>query len=87
MDDTVTVPFIRTCYEKLQPLGQALHRKVMNEFRQYILVGSMPQAVVRYVETKQFEEVDSVKRQILQLYRNDITKFAPSDVENCTVEH
>lgn len=79
MDDTVTVPFIHTCFEKLKPLGQALHRKVMNEFRQYILVGGMPQAVVRYVETKQFEEVDSVKRQILQLYRNDITKFAPDD--------
>ncbi len=76
MDDTATVPLIRQCYENLKPVGDALHRKIMNDFRQYLLVGGMPQAVLAYVETKNFEEVDRIKRRILQLYREDVAKFA-----------
>jgi len=74
--DNVTIPFIRQCFEAKAPLGQALHRKVMNDFRQYILVGGMPQAVLEYVSTKDFGAVDSVKRRILKLYRDDVSKFA-----------
>ncbi len=76
MDDTATVPLIRQCYENLKPVGDALHRKIMNDFRQYLLVGGIPQAVLAYVETKNFEEVDRIKRRILQLYREDVAKFA-----------
>lgn len=65
---------IRTCYEKKQPMGQALHRKAMDLFRQYMIVGGMPQAVERFVETKDFAAVDRVKRRILNLYRDDIHK-------------
>ena len=77
LGDNVAIPFIRQCYEAMTPLGQALHRKVMNDFRQYILVGGMPQAVLAYVNTKDFESVDTAKRQILRLYRDDVSKFAP----------
>ena len=48
----------------------------MNDFRQYILVGGMPQAVLEYIQKKDFESVDVVKRRILNLYRNDVSKFA-----------
>jgi predicted AAA+ superfamily ATPase len=48
----------------------------MNDFRQYLLVGGMPQAVLEYVKTKDFEAVDAVKRRILKLYRDDVAKFA-----------
>ena len=65
---------IRTCYEKKQPMGQALHRKAMDLFRQYMIVGGMPQAVERFVETRDFAAVDRVKRRILNLYRDDIHK-------------
>ena len=64
------------CFDEKKPLGQALHRKVMNDFRQYILVGGMPQAVNEYIATKDFANVDEIKRDILTLYRNDISKFA-----------
>ena len=76
LGDDFTVPFLKTCFENRTALGQAAHRKVMNLFRVYILVGGMPQAVVKYAETKDFEEVDKVKKQILSLYRNDVSKFA-----------
>ena len=48
----------------------------MNDFRQYILTGGMPQAVEAYIKTKNFEDVDRIKKRILSLYRQDITKFA-----------
>ena len=55
---------------------EAFHRRAMDYFRQYLIVGGMPQAVAKYVETRDFEKVDEVKRDILALYRNDIHKYA-----------
>ena len=76
MGDETTAPYLRECFELLRPLGQAMHRRVMNDFRQYILVGGMPQAVEAYRTTKSFENADRIKKRILTLYRQDITKFA-----------
>ena len=67
---------IKKCYEEKKPLGQAMHRKAMDYFRQYMIVGGMPQAVQEYVDTKDFKKVDQVKRNILNLYRQDIGKHA-----------
>lgn len=67
---------IRDCYERKKPLGQALHRKAMDYFRQYMIVGGMPQAVEAFVKTTDFDEVDHAKRRILKLYRDDIRKHA-----------
>lgn len=67
---------IRICFEKTTPLGQAMHRKTMDYFRQYLIVGGMPQAVLSYVEEKDFDKVDAIKRDILELYRADISKHA-----------
>lgn len=76
MGDEVTVPLIRQCFEAKKPLGQSLHRKIMNDFRQYMLVGGMPQSVLAYIDGKNFEASDEAKRRILRLYREDVTKFA-----------
>lgn len=76
MSDETSIPYAKTCFDKLCPLGQAVHRKLLNSFRQYILIGGMPQVVANYVETKDFEQADHIKRTILNLYRQDITKFA-----------
>ncbi|KIR02816.1 putative ATPase (AAA+ superfamily) [Lachnospiraceae bacterium TWA4] len=76
MGDEATVPLIRKCFELKKPLGQVLHRKVMNDFRQYILVGGMPQSILAYRNGKNFEAADRAKRGILRLYREDVTKFA-----------
>nr|WP_296091718.1 AAA family ATPase [uncultured Dorea sp.] len=74
-NDTL-MDFIKVCFEKRKPLGTALHRKAMDYFRQYMIVGGMPQAVEMYVQTRDFERVDRVKRDILELYRADIVKHA-----------
>lgn len=70
------MPFLRQCLEKKMPLGGAMHRKALDLFRQYMIVGGMPQAVQRYVDTHDFSEVDRVKRDIVRLYKADIEKYA-----------
>lgn len=70
------VEYIRECFKELKPMGNALHRKAMNLFRIYMVVGGMPQAVEKYCETKDLKEVNRVKQRILKLYRDDIAKFA-----------
>lgn len=76
MGDEATYPLIRQCFESKIPLGASLHRKIMNDFRQYILVGGMPQSILAYRDGKNFEASDTAKRRILKLYRNDVAKFA-----------
>ena len=70
---------VRACYEKKVPLGQAAHRKAMDLFRQYLIVGGMPQAVSAYVPERDFEAADRAKRRILELYREDISNHAGRD--------
>lgn len=76
MGNETLMPLIRDNFEKCRAMGQAVHRKAMDYFRQYLIVGGMPQAVAEYVESRDFSRVDRVKRQILRLYRNDIHKYA-----------
>ena len=75
MGDEMLMPYIRLRFDKRLPM-EAFHRRAMDYFRQYLIVGGMPQAVLKYVETRDFEKVDEVKRDILALYRNDIHKYA-----------
>ncbi|MBS9782449.1 MAG: ATP-binding protein [Arcobacter sp.] len=76
LEDEVTVSLIRQSFESLSPLGALLHRKILNQFRQYILVGGMPQVVLEYIKSKDFQKTDEIKRDILSLYRKDVAKFA-----------
>ena len=76
MGNESLMPLIHSHFERMQPLGQGLHRKVLDFFRQYLIVGGMPQAVALYRATRDFNEVDQIKRDILTLYRADISKHA-----------
>ena len=73
--------FIKKMYDEKRPMGQAFHRQAMDAFRLYMIVGGMPQAVKKYVETKDFDEVDVVKRDILGIYRNDIFNYASEQAD------
>ena len=76
--DNTTVPLIRQCFESRKPAGEQLNRRLMRDFRLYMLVGGMPQAVNEFIETNNFRKVDLVKRTILSLYEEDFRKFDPS---------
>ena len=73
--DNTTFSLFRKCYEAGRGLGEQLNRKQLRQFRLYMLVGGMPQAVSEYVETNNFRKVDEVKRDILSLYEDDFMKI------------
>lgn len=75
LGNDMLMPYIRECYEHQKPIG-TIHQKVMELFRLYMVIGGMPQVVQTYVGTKDFREVESVKQDILHLYRDDIRKYA-----------
>ncbi len=69
---------LRTLYQLNQPVGNQLNTGLMRDFRIYMAVGGMPQAVAAYVEGKNFQEIDFVKREIIRLYKDDFRKIDPS---------
>lgn len=73
--DQSTGKLLTEVFEKRMPLGDAVHRRLMRDFRLYMLVGGMPQAVSEYIETNNFRKVDEVKRDILKLYEDDFKKI------------
>ena len=77
LGDTATIPLLRSIWEHPQPLKE-VHRKLMRDFRLYMLVGGMPQAVDAYIESNNFEVVDHAKRLILDLYDEDFGKIDPT---------
>ena len=77
LGDTATMPLLHTFYEKRLPLGAAFRTK-MREFRLYMIVGGMPQVVNTYLDSKNLQKVDSVKRSILRLYEDDFLKIDAS---------
>lgn len=76
LGDDMMMDYVKECFANRKPLGLSLHRKMMEYMRLYMIVGGMPQAVKDWVETKDFDEVDRTKRNILSLYRSDISKYA-----------
>ena len=76
--DLTTSRLLAGALEKRISLGDAVHRKLMRDFRLYMLVGGMPQAVETYIETNNFRKVDEIKRDILKLYEDDFRKIDAS---------
>ncbi|MBR5694629.1 MAG: ATP-binding protein [Paludibacteraceae bacterium] len=77
LGDEATVPLLRTFFDRRLPLDKA-HRDKMRDFRLYMLVGGMPQAVNTYLETNNFSMVDLAKRGIVRIYQDDFQKLDPT---------
>ena len=73
-----TLHLMRDYLETATPLNDALHHKIMKEYREYIAVGGMPQVVQAYLDNRSYQEIDRLKRQILDIYLNDFRKIDPS---------
>lgn len=73
--DTSTIPLLKKVFEAKKPIGEQMNRKLLRDFRLYMLVGGMPQAVEEYIQTNNFRKVDLVKRDILSLYEDDFKKI------------
>lgn len=70
-----TFDLIEYSFEHLKPLGDAMNRALMRDFRLYMLIGGMPQAVVAYLNSNDFADIDAVKRNIIELYLEDFRKI------------
>lgn len=78
LGDKATVPLLRQCFADKISLGDATARKLLRDFRLYMLVGGMPQAVAALIETNNLERVDRVKRNIINLYEKDFNRIDPT---------
>ena len=72
------MPLLRQMFESHKPFGDAVVRDLLRKFRLYMLVGGMPQAVETYLDTNNLGEVDSKKREIIELYLDDFEKIDPT---------
>lgn len=76
LNEKPLIPYIRSCFEKREPLERSIHNKAMLLFKQYLLVGGMPKVIAEFLEgQKSFGKADIEKRDILELYRSDIMKI------------
>lgn len=73
--DNTTIQLLHKCFEAGKPLGDGVNRKLLRDFRLYMLIGGMPQAVNEYIQTNNFRKVDEIKRDILSLYEDDFKKI------------
>ena len=78
LGDNDTIPLLRTMFNSLSPLSDDTNRRMMRDFRLYVLVGGMPQAVNDYIDTHDLSIVDQRKRSILDLYDEDFYELDPS---------
>lgn len=78
LGDTVTIKLLQNSFSDQRSLGDDTNRKLMRDFRLYMLVGGMPQAVASFLETNNLEKVDRVKRSIITLYEDDFNKIDPT---------
>ena len=78
LGDNTAIPQLKKLFDKKLSIGDAVTRKLMRDFRIYMVVGGMPQAVDTYIDTNNLMEVDRVKRNIIQLYEDDFYKIDSS---------
>ena len=73
--DDLSMPFIQSCFERSEPLGENVHNRMMDLYRTYMMVGGMPQAVSKFLEKNSFTAAEAVKKKILNLYLKDAAKI------------
>ena len=74
-----TLDMLRDKYEAVQPVDEFIHQKLLSLFFIYLIVGGMPDAVKKYIETKDIREVDKIQRDIVALYREDFSQYELED--------
>lgn len=83
--DTVSMPAVRESFQLRRPMGDDIHRRLMQQFRTYMAVGGMPQAVAAFVDGRTFAQIDFLKRGILDLYEEDLKKYDTDNHEKASL--
>lgn len=75
MGEEALVEQIKNCFDSDTPLPSALHNAAMQLYRQYLIVGGMPECVMQFAETKDYVLVRYTQDTILASYLNDMSKY------------
>ena len=78
MGEESLVERIRTCFQEDAPMPSALHSAAMKLYRQYLVIGGMPEAVARFIETNDYVQVRHVQSTVLMDYLDDMSKYQES---------
>lgn len=73
------IALLKECYDALRPVPDFLHKQIMARYRQYLIVGGMPEVVATYLANEDFGKTVTNQKDILTGYRNDISKYAGKD--------
>lgn len=73
------VSMLKDCYASIRPVPDFLHQQIMDRYRQYLVVGGMPEVVATYISNEDFSKTITNQKDILAGYRNDISKYAGND--------
>lgn len=73
---------LRHSWESRVPVDDFIHSKIMELFRLYLVVGGMPAAVIKYIESNNLQEVMSIQQDIIRLYKRDIAQYDPNNKLN-----
>ncbi len=74
-EDKVTFDFIQN-YQLHETLPDVIHKKIMSIFREYMLIGGMPAAIVTWIKTNSYTQVNQVQHDLVKTYRDDFTKYS-----------
>lgn len=78
LGDDISIPMLQEMFNSRRSMGDSANRNLMKDFRLYMLIGGMPQAVKAYIQTNNMGKVDVVKRSIISLYEKDFNRIDPS---------
>ena len=73
--NALVVSSMKKKFERLEPLDEGMHNKIMDMFRKYLLVGGLPDAVETYVETKNVQKIREIQSEIHDYYAADASKY------------
>ena len=73
------IDMLKGCYDNIRPVPDFLHQQIMERYRQYLIVGGMPEVVATYLANEDFNKTIINQKDILTGYRNDISKYAGKD--------
>ena len=85
LGDEVT-DYLRGCFEKRKTVDDSIHRRMLSLFREYVLVGGMPEAVESFISFSDFPKVGEIQKQIIAGYRKDVSKYAPKEQRLLLIE-
>lgn len=74
-----TIDYLKECFDKLEPVDEIIHKRMLNAFYYYLICGGMPSVVDTFVKTRNLREVRDEQQNIIKQYKADFIKYENVD--------